>query len=247
MLTSVPTPESRLVQHYEDRHDVYEEFGTGLVADLAREALSGGGSVLDIGCASGGLLRILGDRASYRAGLELSPSAAEAARRHADEIVCGAVDSDPPPSFARSSFDLVICADVIEHVVDPVEALRRAAGWCAPGGSVLVSVPNIGYVSARWRIARGRFGYDDEGGIFDSGHLHFFTPDLLEQTVTRAGLTMVSLQPVVPGVRNWLPAVNRLPLRVRRRVEQGWQRAGRRRPGLLGFQLVCVARPGNPA
>src|SRR4051794_13556673 len=242
MLTDVPGQEASLARQYEDRHEVYESFGTGLVADLALELLPEGGSVLDIGCASGGLLRLLRERAGYAAGLELSPSAAQRARTHADEVLTAALDAEPAPALTRREFDLVICADVLEHTVDPRAALRRAAGWCAPGGAILISVPNISYFAARWRIARGRFGYDDEGGIFDSGHLHFFTPQLLADLVTSCGLKVQSTHAVVPALRNTVPLLNHLPQRARRAVERGWQRVGRRRPQLLGFQSVCVAR-----
>lgn len=245
MLTSVSVPESPLAQHYEDRHETYSSFGTGLVASLADELLPAGGSVLDIGCASGGLLAALRSKAGYTAGLELSPTAAKAAAAHADEVVCGALDGDPAPHFARAPFDLVICADVLEHTVDPVASLRRAADWCAPQGRLLISVPNIGYFAARARVLQGRFGYDDEGGIFDAGHLRFFTQALLTRLVTDAGLRLLSTDAVVPALRNTLPVLDRAPGRVARAVERRWQSLGRRRPELLGYQLVAVAAPSS--
>ncbi|HET6818020.1 MAG TPA: class I SAM-dependent methyltransferase [Mycobacteriales bacterium] len=238
-------PESRLAQHYEERYETYRSFGTGLVETLAEELLPAGGSVLDVGCASGGLLARLQPKAGYAAGLELSATAAEAARAHADEVVCGALDADPAPRFAYASFDLVICADVLEHTVDPVASLQRAAGWCAPGGKLLISVPNIGYFAARARVLRGRFGYDDQGGIFDSGHLRFFTQSLLVSLVADAGLQLVSTHAVVPALRNSFPLLSRTPDRVSRAVERRWQSFGRRRPQLLGYQLVAVASPAG--
>lgn len=249
MLTAMAAPEPvvDLAAHYEQRHGVYATFGTGLVGENARRLLPPDGSALDIGCASGGLLRLLRPVAGQLAGLEPSPTAAARAAEVADEVLCGGLDAEPAPEFRAAPFDLVICADVLEHLVDPLAGLRRAIGWCRPGGAVLISVPNIGHFTARWRVARGRFGYDEDGGIFDVSHLHFFTQALLVELVTAAGLTVESMDAVVPRLQNTVPVVRRLPARGARLIERQWQRLGDRRPDLLGYQLVAVGRVGTDA
>ncbi len=230
-----------LAAHYEQVHARYRSYGNGPLADLARTAL-GGGTVLDVGCASGGLLALLAPHARATAGLEVSPTAAAEARLVADEVVVGGLGDVPAPAFAAAPFDLVVCADVLEHLPDPAAGLRRVVEWVRPGGAVLVSVPNVAHWSARLRLARGRFGYDPSG-IFDEGHLRFFTVDLLRALVAGAGLVEQALVPVVPALHHAVPVLRRRP-RVDRAAERLWQRAGRRRPALLGYQLVCLA--GRP-
>jgi len=222
---------------YEAKAQTYAAFGNGVVADHALRLLPAGGSALDLGCASGGLLALLRPRAAHLAGLELSATAARAAAEVADEVVQGALE-DPGLPFAPGAFDLVVLADVLEHLADPAAALRRAVGWCRPGGAVLVSVPNVAHWSARLALARGRWP-QEERGTFDSSHLRWFTRASLAELLTDAGLADVRLDAIVPALRNHLPAA-----RLVTRAEPAWQALGRRAPGLLGYQIVGTGRRG---
>jgi methionine biosynthesis protein MetW len=226
-----------LADLYEAKAATYAAFGNGVVADHALRLLPEGGSALDLGCASGGLLALLRPRAGHLAGLELSPTAARAAADVADEVVHGSLD-DPELPFAADLYDLVVLADVLEHLADPAAALRRAAGWCRPGGSVLVSVPNVAHWRARLALARGRWPQEDSG-TFDSGHLRWFTRDSLASLLAEAGLRDVQLDAIVPALRNHLRAP-----RLAQRAEPAWQALGRRAPGLLGYQIVASGRRG---
>ena len=224
-----------LADLYEAKAQTYAAFGNGVIADHALALLPEGGSALDLGCASGGLLALLRPRAAHLAGLELSATAARAAAQIGDEVVQGALeDADLP--FAPDAFDLVVLADVLEHLADPAAALARAVGWCRPGGAVLVSVPNVAHWSARLALARGRWP-QEERGIFDSSHLRWFTRDSLGALLAGAGLRDVRLDAIVPALRNHLGVAA-----VARRAEPAWQALGRRAPGLLGYQIVGIGR-----
>ncbi len=223
---------------YEAKAQTYAAFGNGVIAGHALRLLPEGGAVLDLGCASGGLLALLRARAGHLAGLELSATAARAAAEIGDDVVQGALE-DPELPFAADRFDLVVLADVLEHLADPLAALRRAAGWCRPGGAILVSVPNVAHWSARLALARGRWPQEDSG-TFDAGHLRWFTRDTLAALLADAGLRDVELDAIVPALRNHLR-----PARIAQRAEPAWQALGRRAPGLLGYQIVGVARRGG--
>ncbi len=226
-----------LAELYESRAQTYAAFGNGAIAGHAERLLPAGGRVLDIGCASGGLLALLRPRAGHLAGLELSASAATAAAQIADHVVQGAVE-DPGLPFAAGSFDLVVLADVLEHLADPAAGLARAVGWCRPGGAVLVSVPNVAHWQARMTLLRGRWPQTDSG-TFDASHLRWFTRDAVAALLRDAGLRDVELHVIVPALRNHAPAAAG-PLV--RRLEPAWQWLGRRAPGLLGYQVVGVGR-----
>lgn len=224
-----------LADLYEAKAQTYAAFGNGVIADHALRLLPAGGSVLDLGCASGGLLALLRPRAGHLAGLELSETAARAAAEVGDEVVQGALE-DPELPFAPGGFDLVVLADVLEHLADPQTALARAVGWCRPGGAILVSVPNVAHWSARIALARGRWPQEDSG-TFDSSHLRWFTRASLAELLTRAGLVDVELDAIVPALRNHVG-----PERLARLAEPAWRALGRRAPGLLGYQVVGIAR-----
>lgn len=225
-----------LAELYEDKARTYAEFGNGEIAARARRLLPEQGRVLDLGCASGGLLALLRPAAGHLAGLELSATAARAAAKIADEIVQGALE-DPGLPFEPDSFDLVVLADVLEHLADPAAALRRAVGWARPGGAILVSVPNVAHWQARLTLALGRWPAH-ESGTFDSSHLRWFTRASVGELIAGAGLRDAQLDAIVPALGNHL----HLPARVERRVEPLWQALGRRAPGLLGYQVIGVAR-----
>ncbi|HEY1539199.1 MAG TPA: class I SAM-dependent methyltransferase [Solirubrobacteraceae bacterium] len=226
-----------LAELYEARAETYASFGNGAIAERAQRLLPAGGSVLDLGCASGGLLALLRPRAGLTAGLELSETAAAAAAKVADLVVQGALE-DPELPFEAGAFDLVVLADVLEHLADPVAALRRARGWCRPGGAILLSVPNVAHWQARLTLARGRWPAHDSG-TFDASHLRWFTRDSVATLLAGADLRDVELDAIVPALRNH---VTRLPGRIERRVEPVWQRLGRRAPGLLGYQVLGSGR-----
>ena len=224
-----------LADLYEAKAQTYAAFGNGVIADHALRLLPAGGAALDLGCASGGLLALLRPHAGHLAGLELSETAARAAAQIGDEVVQGALEDRDLP-FATGAFDLVVLADVLEHLADPGAALARATGWCRPGGAILVSVPNVAHWSARLALARGRWP-QEERGTFDSSHLRWFTRDSLGSLMAGAGLVDVQLDAIVPALRNHLR-----PARIALRAEPAWQALGRRAPGLLGYQIVGIGR-----
>ncbi len=159
--------------------------------------------VLEIGCGAGELGRLLKERGCFVAGVELVPEAAEEARRHLDQVVTTDVETDHLP-FPLGSFDAVIFADVLEHLIDPWRVLREAVGLLAPGGCMIASVPNVQNADVIWRLIRGRWDYR-ERGILDRGHLRFFTlggvRDLFEQAGLDAGTRRLSLSADVAAAR----------------------------------------------
>jgi 2-polyprenyl-3-methyl-5-hydroxy-6-metoxy-1,4-benzoquinol methylase len=130
--------------------------------------------VLDVGCGagrSGAWLKARG--ASRLVGIEVDPVSAEAAMAIYDEVHVTSVES--ALSTIDEPFDLILCADVLEHLVDPWSVVRRLRGCATPETVLAVSIPNIRNIAALRRIAFGPgFAYETEG-IFDETHLRFFT------------------------------------------------------------------------
>ena len=104
------------------------------------------GRLLDVGCGHGLLLDEARSRGYDTVGLELSRSAA----RHAREALGLDVLEQPVESFVDlDGFDVVVLADVIEHLDDPVAAVDRCAGLLRPGGVLCVVTPDPSSVTAR--------------------------------------------------------------------------------------------------
>ena len=143
--------------------------------------------VLDVGCSTGYLARILRGNGNMVSGVEIDPDAAEQARPSLGKLVIGDIESmDFTEHFEEASFDVVVFADVLEHVRDPAAVLRRVSGLLAPGGSLVLSIPNVAHGSVRLALLEGRFEYRPLG-LLDDTHLRFFTRSSLDAMLASAG------------------------------------------------------------
>jgi 2-polyprenyl-3-methyl-5-hydroxy-6-metoxy-1,4-benzoquinol methylase len=146
-----------------------------------------GRRVLDVGCAAGVLGAALKQSgAAHVSGVEPQPAAAARARTRLDRVVEGDALSVALP-FTPGEFDLLIFADVLEHLPDPEAALRRYLTYLAAGGRVVVSVPNYRFYSVLWRLLVDRWSYTDSG-IRDRTHLRIFTRRSLQALLADSGL-----------------------------------------------------------
>ena len=144
------------------------------------------GTVLDVGCGSGGVgpgLRRAG--ATHLTGIEVVPEQAELARAQYDEVIATPVEQ--ALEQLDGPFDTILCLDVLEHLVDPELVLRRLTQVAAPGGRLQVSLPNARHVSLmKDLVFRGTFGYT-EWGHRDTTHLRWFTRRDIVEAMERNG------------------------------------------------------------
>jgi SAM-dependent methyltransferase len=145
------------------------------------------GRVLDLGCADGHLAERLRSLGYHVTGVDVV--AHNGVKERVDRFVQADLERGVPPEVG-TSFDVVLAADVLEHVRSPDRVLQDVRPLLAPGGSLLVSVPNIGHWYPRARVAVGRFDYDRRG-ILDQDHVRFFTRRSFERLVTSTGFRVV--------------------------------------------------------
>lgn len=144
-----------------------------------------GARLLDVGCGSGDYLARIRDQGWSVTGLDISPTAAAtAAGRYGVTVLTGTL---PHPDLRPGSFDAVTFWQSLEHLHDPLAALRAARDLLVPGGRVYVSVPNFAGRSAR------RFGRDWIG-LDLPRHLTHFSPDSLRAMLAAAGLDVLTLR-----------------------------------------------------
>lgn len=97
--------------------------------------------------------------------------------------------------FQVHSFDVIICGDVLEHLVDPWSVVEKLTGLLKPGGSFIVSCPNIRYYKTFVNIfMKGSFEYTDFG-LFDKTHLRFFCKKDILSMLSQTGLIVESVTP----------------------------------------------------
>lgn len=135
------------------------------------------GRLLDIGCGTGATVAFVKEQRAvqWAGGVEIVASEAARAKDVCDEVWSTNIESDRiEQRIAAGSLDLVLCLDVLEHLVDPWSVVDRLSTLLAPGGRLIVSVPNI----RNWKFIRnllfkGDFNYRDSG-LLDRTHLRFF-------------------------------------------------------------------------
>jgi SAM-dependent methyltransferase len=144
------------------------------------------GDALDLGCGDGRLTAEL--RAASVVGADVSAVALARAARRVSQVV--RVEPDEPLPFGDGSFDLVLCAETLEHVRDVQLLLSEARRVLRPGGTFAVTTPAHGRLTALRLLVRG---WESE---FDplSPHLRFFTRRSLARLLGELGFEVESLR-----------------------------------------------------
>jgi SAM-dependent methyltransferase len=216
--------------------------------------------VLDVGCGFATTSEHIQKLGNEVTGLESSDVACDVASKRLAHIISGDMLT---ADLAGLQFDAIIFADVLEHVPWPVSALRRYLQWLAPGGSVIVSLPNVGLWSVRLAHLAGRWEYE-ETGVLDRTHLRFFTRKSAKWLLDQGGLEVVKttynpgiIRPFVPLAKTLLspkaqpgddaPAPDALlksrPYQLYLKTAYPIERAvASLWPGMLAFQMIFEAK-----
>jgi 2-polyprenyl-3-methyl-5-hydroxy-6-metoxy-1,4-benzoquinol methylase len=153
----------------------------------------GVGCVLEVGCGNGATLRMLKDRglAAEVHGMELMEEVAQEAELCVDRVFVGNAVA-LLPSLSQGQYDVVLCLDVLEHLVDPWSFVEQLQGVLKPGGCMIASIPNLRTLPVIWRLlVKGNFDYANQG-IMDKTHLRFFTKKTALSLLQREGLRLAS-------------------------------------------------------
>ncbi|MCL5024015.1 MAG: class I SAM-dependent methyltransferase [Nitrospirae bacterium] len=167
------------------RKEYYGLLRPEIIAMIPEECLS----VLDVGCGTGVLGRHLKERGVAEVcGIELAHAAASEAMQVLDRVVEGDVERIEFP-FLPEHFDCIVCADVLEHLLDPWTLTQKLSALLKPGGCIVASIPNVGFHRVVRGLIRGKWRYSDSG-VLDKGHLRFFTWQGMQALFQESGFTV---------------------------------------------------------
>ncbi len=144
-----------------------------------------GAKVLDIGCSSGKLGAALKkEKQVHVVGIDIDEADVQLAKKNLDEAHILNIEQDDPTFLGK--FDIIIMADVIEHLIDPVAALTKIKHLLDKNGKLVFSIPNMANITTRIELLKGKFEYKDFG-LLDRTHLHFYDKDEVERVFKEAG------------------------------------------------------------
>jgi 2-polyprenyl-3-methyl-5-hydroxy-6-metoxy-1,4-benzoquinol methylase len=193
--------------------------------------------ILDLGCSSGLLSERLLQMGHEVIGVDVNEIEGVKERTSA---FFKADLNDGIPSEVGSNFDIVLAADVIEHVVNPGALMNQIRDVLNPHGTALVCVPNIAHWYPRFRSTLGMFDYDQRG-ILDATHLRFFTRRSLARLVEGRGFAIRRVEPLgLPLDALGVDGTRARTLRLADRLLASlW-------PTMFGYQFLVEATPTRP-
>ena len=170
-----------------NKSDKPDNYYKNIRHDLLPLVPEGANCILEVGCAEGLTGNELKKKQGvFVAGIEMNEAAAEKARRVLDDVITGDIETMDLP-YSAAAFDCIIFADVLEHLVNPLVALKKAKKVLKDDGTVIMSIPNVQFYGVVHQLIEGNWTYQKEG-ILDETHLRFFTFKEIEKLVEEAGL-----------------------------------------------------------
>jgi 2-polyprenyl-3-methyl-5-hydroxy-6-metoxy-1,4-benzoquinol methylase len=159
--------------------------------------------VLEVGCSNGLFLDYVKQHTNCEVwGIEMNVTAAEKAAKVAHKVLSGdfnVVYTELPAHY----FDCIVFNDVIEHFIDPWQALINAKSLLTEKGVIVSSIPNFRYIGNMTEIIKSAdFRYREEGGILDKTHVRFFTAKSMKRLFEECGYQVIIQEGLRP-CKSW--------------------------------------------
>jgi 2-polyprenyl-3-methyl-5-hydroxy-6-metoxy-1,4-benzoquinol methylase len=248
-----------MIEDEERSYLYFEDVNWGLLRLWGKRS---GLDVLDVGCGFATTSEHIQRRGNRVTGIESSDVAVKTASTRLHRVIHEDLQNlEAVKAAAGGQFDVLVFADVLEHLSWPAPVLRGYLDLLREDGRIIISLPNVGLWSVRLSLMAGRFDYADTG-VLDRTHLRFFTRRTARELLSAAALRE---QRVVynPGiVRPFVPLAKKLfaggsgggehnpsallesaPYRAYLKTVYPLERmVARMWPGMLAFQMIFEAR-----
>ena len=181
--------------------------------------------VLEFGCGPGSITRVLSKECGCQVtGMELDPKAIKLAKPYCVELIEADLNSQDWPKLIDTveKFDVVVAADVLEHLYDPWETLKRMSSFIDNNGYLVISIPHVGHAAVISCLINSNFEYRN-WGLLDSTHIRFFGLKNIEDLFARAELKIIEARYVKkhPEKTEFVESWFKLPLATRKVLMDG--------------------------
>jgi 2-polyprenyl-3-methyl-5-hydroxy-6-metoxy-1,4-benzoquinol methylase len=178
--------------------------------------------VLEVGPSTGYVTRLLKARHNKVTCIELDKESAEIAKKFCDRMIIGDIESLDLDSFLKAGqFDVILFADVLEHLRWPGSVLQRIKKYLKPDGFIVASIPNIGHGDVILNLMNQKFTYTPTG-LLDLTHLRFFTLPTVRNLFDASGYKVCHLMTtkIAIGGTEQGETTKRIPTPIKSFVEQ---------------------------
>jgi len=159
----------------------------GSAAAVLASMVEPGQRVLELGTGPGTVTRILHDKGCKVTGVEMDPDTLATCAPFCERTLQANLE-DPLwwQPLEGEKFEVIICADVLEHLRDPRPLLEKLPVFLRDGGCVLMSLPNASHLTIVASLLGGRFPYQ-KNGLLDNTHLKFYGREDLDALLRECG------------------------------------------------------------
>lgn len=195
--------------------------------------------VLEIGCGPGSITKLLAHHGQCLVtGLEIDPEAISKVTQFCSSVIKADLNSSDWPHLLDGveKFDVVVAADVLEHLYDPWMNLKHLIHFIRPDGFVVISLPHVGHAGITACLINGNFEYRNLG-LLDRTHIRFFCLKNIEDLFASAGLKIIEANYVIkaPEETEFATEWRKLPSTLRQALSSG--------PHAHVYQVVVKAVP----
>ena len=166
------------------------------------ENISENQRVLDVGCATGYLGELLKNNFDVNiVGVDYQDFHLDKARKlnvYSDLIKLDLNSFESELDEYTSYFDRIILCDVLEHLVDPMDVLRKLSKFLKVDGKFLIDIPNISHSSIKYNLLMNNFNYTSMG-LLDNTHIRFFTLSSIINELSRNSFFIDKIDYIIKG------------------------------------------------
>ena len=146
------------------------------------------GKLLDAGCGRGISCQMFSKLGFEVEGFDVSPEVVEIAKKRGVNAYLFDMEVDT----LKSKYDVIVCLEVLQFLVDPLKVLRNLKSVLKEDGEIMISFPNEFHLWRRIKILFGRYDF----AKYDAPHLRLFHPQEIRRMVKEAGLEIVNEYPI---------------------------------------------------
>lgn len=180
-----------LENKYEDKAiDYYDNYRSDIIPLLPKHSAR----ALEIGCGTGNTLAYLkaNGYCDWTYGVEMFPEALDRAASNIDILYSCNIEGAVLP-IEPHSINLILCLDVLEHLVNPEKVISYLHTLLAPEGIIIASIPNVRHYSVVFPLVfKNEWEYKN-AGVLDSTHLKFFVKKTAVDLMESSGLKLEDL------------------------------------------------------